>query len=89
MASYRAPEVWLKRRVEPSSIDDNFKDGYLDMLSERRKPFNDLSWVLKKIDTPQYKYKYERGYEQLNKDVLNSDRVQNVIEKVSDCKLNQ
>lgn len=55
----------------------------MDMLSERRKPFNDLTWILKKIDTPRYKYKHERGYEQLNKDVLGSDRVLNVIEKVS------
>lgn len=82
MASKETPEVWLKQRGEPSSIDENFKDGYIDMLSERRKPFNDLSWVLKKIDTPQYKYKHERDYEQLNRDVLNSDRVQNIVEKV-------
>lgn len=74
--------VWLRRRAEPSAVDDNFKDGYLDMLAERRRPFNDVTWILKRVQTPEYKYKNPREYGQLNKDVLSSDRVRNAIEKV-------
>lgn len=75
--------AWIKRLVEPSTIDDNFKDGYVDMLANRTKLFSDLSWVLKRVHTPEYKYKHPRGYEQLNRDVLNSDRVKNAVEKVN------
>lgn len=75
--------AWLKKGIDPSTSDENFKDGYIDMLADRRKPFNDLTWVLKKVQTPAYKYQHERDYAQLNKDVLNSNRVTNVIEKVS------
>lgn len=78
--------AWLRKGIDPSSVDENFKDGYIDMLAERRKPFNDLSWVLKKVQTPDYKYKHKREYAQLNKDVLYSDRVSNVVEEVS-CKV--
>lgn len=74
--------AWIKKLVEPSTVDESFKDGYIDMLANRTKPFSDLSWVLKGVHTPEYKYKRHRGYEQLNKDVLNSDRVRNAVEKV-------
>lgn len=77
--------VWIKKRVEPSSVDENFKDGFVDMLTERRRPFNDLVWVMKKAPSPEqpaYKYKHERNYEKLNNDVLHSDRVTHVVEQV-------
>lgn len=74
--------AWLKRGIDPSAADENFKDGYVDMLADRRKPLSDLSWVLKKVQTPAYKYKHERDYAQLNKDVLHSDRVSSIVEQV-------
>ena len=76
--------AWMKKRVDPSLVDGDFKDGYVDMLADRRKAFNDLPWALKKVPkTATYKYKHERNYEQLNKDVLHSDRVAYVIEQVT------
>jgi len=75
--------AWIKGRNEPSSIDDNFKDGYTDMLADKRGRFTDLPWVLKSVQTPEYKYKHPRNYEQLNKDVINSDRVAQTVEQVS------
>lgn len=74
--------AWIKKRAEPSAVDENFKDGFVDMLADRDTLFADIVWAMKKVNTPNYKYKHERNYAQLNKDVLYSDRVSHVIEKV-------
>lgn len=59
-----------------------YKDGYKDILDERREK-NDLKYALKsRTDVPQYKYVEQRSTTKLKNDVLNSDRIKYVIEKV-------
>lgn len=62
---------------EPSS-----KDGYRDMLYEWQT-FLDLGYVFKsRSDVQFYKHNVKRSYNDLKKDVLESDRVRKIIEKV-------
>ena len=59
-----------------------YKDGYEDILDDRRDK-SDLKYAMKaRHDVPKYKYTHTRSATQLKDDVLCSDRVKYTIEKV-------
>ena len=59
-----------------------YKDGYEDILDDRRDK-SDLGYAMKtRTNIPKYKYTHPRSASKLKDDVLNSDRVRYTIEKV-------
>ena len=60
-----------------------YKDGYEDILEERRHK-SDLKYSMRtRRDVPKYKYTKPRTPEELKKHVFESDRVKYTVEKVS------
>lgn len=70
---------------EPTDVSSmaHYKDGYEDILQERREK-SDLKYSLRaRPDVPKYKYRNARSPEDLKNHVINSDRVKYTVEKVS------
>ena len=62
-----------------------YKDGYTDILDERRNT-SDLTFMSRtRVDVPEYKYQATRSPEQIKQHVLTSDRVKYTVERVSFC----
>lgn len=60
-----------------------YKDGYEDILNDRRDK-SDFGYAMKaRTDVPQYKYTHPRSATKLKEDVISSDRVRHTIEKVN------
>lgn len=57
-------------------------ERFVDMLYDRRK-HGDLQWITAEWDTPKYKFYKSRSPQQLKDSVLNSPRVQLVIQEIS------
>jgi len=61
----------------------SYKDGYSDILDERRHT-SDLTFMSRaRVDVPEYKYRTPRSPEEIKQHVLKSDRVKYTIERVS------
>ena len=59
-----------------------YKDGFHDILDERRRT-SDVSFMTRtRTDVPQYKHCNPRTPEEIKKHVLNSDRVKYTVERV-------
>jgi len=60
-----------------------YKDGYTDILDERRHT-SDLTFMSRaRVDVPEYKYRVPRSAEEIKQHVLRSDRVKYTVERVS------
>ena len=60
-----------------------YKDGYTDILDERRHT-SDLTFMSRaRLNVPEYKYKEPRSAEEIKQHVLKSDRVKYTVERVS------
>jgi len=61
----------------------HYKDGYTDILDERRHT-SDLTFMTKpRDDITHYKYRVPRSPEEIRQHVLTSDRVKYTVERVS------
>jgi len=59
-----------------------YKDGYTDILDERRHT-SDLTFMSRpRVEVPQYKYQTPRSPEEIKQHVLTSDRVKYTVERV-------
>jgi glyceronephosphate O-acyltransferase len=59
-----------------------YKDGFHDILDERRRT-SDMSFMTRtRSDVPQYKHCIPRTPEEIKKHVLDSDRVKYTVERV-------
>ena len=62
-----------------------YKDGYTDILDERRHT-SDLTFMSRaRVEVPEYKYRVSRSPEEIRQHVLTSDRVKYTIERVSEA----
>jgi len=60
-----------------------YKDGYTDILDERRHT-SDITFMSRaRLDIPEYKYHMPRSAEEIKQHVLKSDRVKYAVEHVS------
>jgi len=60
-----------------------YKDGYTDILEERRHTSDFTFMTRSREDVPQYKYRVLRSPEEIRQHVLTSDRVKYTVERVS------
>jgi len=61
----------------------SYKDGYTDILDERRHS-SDLAFITRtRVDVPEYKYHVQRTASDIKTHVMNSDRVKYTVERVS------
>ena len=59
-----------------------YKDGYTDILDERRRT-SDLTFMSRaRVEVPEYKYRVPRSPEEIKRHVLTSDRVKYTVERV-------
>ena len=59
-----------------------YKDGYTDILDERRHT-SDVTFISRtRVDVPEYKYRVPRSPEEIKQHVLKSDRVKYTVERV-------
>lgn len=59
-----------------------YKDGFHDILDERRRTSDFTFMSRTRIDVPQYKHRIPRTPEEIKEHVLNSDRVKYTVERV-------
>ena len=76
--------LWSLSIDEPKyvSSQSHYKDGFEDILDERRHSSDIKYCIRKRRDVPKYKYCIPREPDDIKRHVLSSDRVQYVIEKV-------
>jgi len=60
-----------------------YKDGYTDILEERRHTSDFTFMTRSREDVPHYKYRVPRSPEEIRQHVLTSDRVKYTVERVS------
>jgi len=60
-----------------------YKDGYTDILDERRHT-SDVTFMSRtRVEVPGYKYQVSRSPEEIKQHVQSSDRVKYTVERVS------
>ena len=75
--------IYLSDLPQDVSSMTAYKDGYEDILNDRRDK-SDVGYAMKtRTDVPQYKYTHPRSATKLKEDVISSDRVRYTIEKVN------
>ena len=59
-----------------------YKDGYTDILDERRHNSDFTFMSRARVEVPSYKYQTPRSPEEIRQHVLTSDRVKYTVERV-------